>query len=178
MHQEKRRQQLQIFFDGATWKLNEKSADTIFNLVQLFEDFPELNKFVQGFLCENFISVIRSYFPMFIFLWMTASFNQVFSICLTIFIFYVIFIFAIQKVPKRDISPNSEGLHMALSFYFTYRRIYAYMSWGKAILMTLVLLLAFFGFPPIITAILIPTGVCSILLETETSVGRMRVMIM
>lgn len=175
--QKKPRQQLTIFFDGAMWKLQEKQADIIFSLVQLFEDLPELNRFVQGFLCEDFLSVVRSYFPMFIFLWMTASFNKAFSIAITFFILYAIFIFAIQREPQRPINGNSEALHMALSLYFTYRRIYVYMNWGKAILATLILVLALFGFPPVITALLVPTGICSVLLETEMSVGRMRVMI-
>lgn len=175
MSSKKDRKTMTIFFDGAVWKLHKKQSDLIISYANIFKEIPELMVFVQGFLCNDYNAIFRSYFITFLFVWVSASLHPAFALLLLSFFIYITIIFFQQNVPIKDISPRDPALRTALILYFTYRRIFVYMSWGKAALVFLLVMIIFLGCAPPIVATIVPALISSLLIMTEQSVSRMRI---
>ena len=164
-----------IFFDGAIWKLHKEQSDLLISFASILKGIPELMEFIQGFLCNDYNAIFRSYLATFLFVWVSASLHPAFSFILLSFFVYIAATFLRQKVQICDISPSDPALQTALNIYFTYRRIYVYMSWGKAALVFLLVMLIFLCCKPPILATIAPALISSLLIKTEQSVSRMRV---
>ena len=170
----KNQQVLTIFFDGGDWKLHQEQSDYIIQLTCMLKDIPELCDFVQGFLCNDYSAVLKSYFITFLFIYLAASLHAALALALLSFFLYFAFIFATQKVEVKQVAPSDIELFIAMNIYFTYRRIYVYLSKEKAFLAIAIFLFVFLALKPFFIGIIIPMTISSLLIQTESNVSRMR----
>ena len=173
----KQQQCLNIFFDGGNWKLRQQQSDYLIQLTCMLKDIPELCGFLQGFLCNDYNLILRSYFITFLFVYVTASLQPALSLALIAFLIYIAFIFVTQKIEMRPIAPSDIELFIAMNIYFTYRRIAVYMCKEKAFLAIFIFLFVFLALKPFFIGIVIPLTISSLLIQTEEKVSRMRVQI-